>query len=433
MTVNAGTLEKNDHSKVMISLENVRKEYRLGQIGYGSLNRDLQSWWAKVRHRPDPNVKLAHEKRLEGNTLCALNGVSLTVYQGECVGIIGSNGAGKSTLLKLISRVASPTSGSIDLYGRVSSMLEVGTGFNGEMTGRENIYLNGSILGMNRHEIDEKMENIIEFSEVRDFIDTPVKRYSSGMYVKLAFSVAVHLESEIVIMDEVLAVGDAAFQKKCINKMRQEAKEKQRTVLYVSHNMNTVRELCDRCIMLDDGKIVYDGDTETAIGRYKDLSNIGDDNNLGKRERRDKHLTGICQMEQIIINSQTLMCRDEIGFQLLFRAEEEIRNMYIRLMIRNSYGEIVGMTFSEPFSMKKGNNWCQCSFPASPLAPGEYTGDLVVISFDGNVQERHDFLRNIMRFHLQETDVLFGTPWTVQMWGNVRLGKIHVKAVPNAE
>ena len=176
----------------------------------------------------------------------ALNGVDLTVYKGEALGIIGGNGAGKSTMLKLLSRVTAPTEGEIDIYGRIASMLEVGTGFNGEMTGRENVYLNGAILGMTKAEIDAKMEQIIEFSEVREFIDTPVKRYSSGMYVKLAFSVAAHLDSEIMIMDEVLAVGDMAFQKKCLDKMRDAAKQEGRTVLYVSHNMDTIRQLCDR-------------------------------------------------------------------------------------------------------------------------------------------------------------------------------------------
>ena len=419
--------------QVMVCLENVTKEYRLGQIGYGTLNRDLQSWWARVRKKPDPNVKLAHEKRLDGDTLCALNGVSLTAYQGECVGIIGSNGAGKSTLLKLISRVAAPTSGSIDLYGRVSSMLEVGTGFHGEMTGRENIYLNGSILGMSRQEIDAKLDDIIEFSEVRDFIDTPVKRYSSGMYVKLAFSVAAHLESEIVIMDEVLAVGDAAFQKKCIDKMRQAAKEENRTVLYVSHNMNTVRELCDRCIILEEGKIVFDGDTETAISRYIESFNERDRGDLGKRERRDRHLTGMCRMEQMELKTPEPGPGDDIVFQIHLRATEEIQNLYLRLIIRNVRNEIVGMTFSEAFIAGKGDRWYEFSFPAAPLASGKYSGDIVIISYDGNVQQRHDFLRNAMQFQVRETDVFFSTPWTLQMWGSVHLSPVRVKPASDAE
>ena len=259
---------KTEYREVAIQLSGVKKMYKLGQIGGGTLQGDLQSWWAKVRGKEDPNTKIGTDQRLVGKTFMALNGIDLTVYKGEALGIIGGNGAGKSTMLKLLSRVTAPTDGTIDIYGRIASMLEVGTGFNGEMTGRENMYMNGAILGMTKAEIDAKMEDIIEFSEVRDFIDTPVKRYSSGMYVKLAFSVAAHLDSEIMIMDEVLAVGDVAFQKKCLDKMRDAAKKEGRTVLYVSHNMNTIRQLCDRCIVLDQGKVIFQGDVEEAIDHY---------------------------------------------------------------------------------------------------------------------------------------------------------------------
>ena len=259
-----------ENREIAIRLSGVKKMYKLGQIGGGTLQRDLQSWWARVRGKEDPNSKIGGTQRLVGQTFMALNGIDLTVYQGEALGIIGGNGAGKSTMLKLLSRVTAPTEGVIDIYGRIASMLEVGTGFNGEMTGRENVYMNGAILGMTKAEIDAKMEDIIEFSEVREFIDTPVKRYSSGMYVKLAFSVAAHLDSEIMIMDEVLAVGDMAFQKKCLEKMRAAAKEQGRTVLYASHNMNTIRQLCDRCIVLDQGKVVFEGDVEQAIHIYMD-------------------------------------------------------------------------------------------------------------------------------------------------------------------
>ncbi len=256
--------------EIAIKLSGVKKMYKLGQIGGGTLQADLQSWWARVRGKEDPNTKIGTDQRLIGKTFMALNGIDLTIYKGEALGIIGGNGAGKSTMLKLLSRVTAPTYGEIDIYGRIASMLEVGTGFSPEMTGRENIYMNGAILGMTKAEIDAKMEDIIEFSEVREFIDTPVKRYSSGMYVKLAFSVAAHLDSEIMIMDEVLAVGDMAFQKKCLDKMRDAAKKEGRTVLYVSHNMNTIRQLCDRCVVLDKGKIIFEGGVEEAISVYMD-------------------------------------------------------------------------------------------------------------------------------------------------------------------
>ena len=265
-------MQKNQNRDVAIRLSGVKKKYKLGQIGGGTLTADLQSWWARVRGKEDPNTKIGTDQRLIGQTFMALNGIDLTVYKGEALGIIGGNGAGKSTMLKILSRVTAPTEGEIDLYGRVASMLEVGTGFNGEMTGRENVYMNGAILGMTKAEIDAKMEDIIEFSEVREFIDTPVKRYSSGMYVKLAFSVAAHLDSEIMIMDEVLAVGDMNFQQKCLDRMSEAAKGEGRTVLYVSHNMSTIRKLCTRCVVLDKGRIVFDGDVEKAISVYMNMS-----------------------------------------------------------------------------------------------------------------------------------------------------------------
>jgi len=252
---------------IAIRMSGVSKRYRLGQIGYGTLQADLQSHWARLWGRDDPNLRIGKQLPAAGSFL-ALDNIDLTVYQGETLGIIGGNGAGKSTLLKLLSRVTAPTSGEIDLYGRVSSLLEVGTGFNPQMTGRENVYLNGAILGMSRREIDSKLDSIVEFSEVGEFIDTPIKRYSSGMKVKLGFAVAAHLTCEIMIMDEVLAVGDAAFRKKSLKKLREAARDDGRTVLYVSHNMDTVRELCDRCIVLDHGRIVHNGDTEAAVALY---------------------------------------------------------------------------------------------------------------------------------------------------------------------
>ena len=252
----------------MLKIENVSKEYKLGQIGGTTLQEELQRWGARIRHKEDPTKIIGAADYNIGESFLALDRVSFSVKKGERVGIIGHNGAGKSTLLKLISRITAPTSGDIWLNGRVASMLEVGTGFHGELTGRENIYMNGAILGMKKKEIDAKIEDIIDFSECRQFIDTPVKRYSSGMYVKLAFSVAAHLDAEIMIMDEVLAVGVMAFQKKCLDKMNEVSKEECRTILYVSHNMNTIRQLCNRCIVLKDGSIVYEGDVEKAIEFY---------------------------------------------------------------------------------------------------------------------------------------------------------------------
>lgn len=247
----------------VIKTENLTKEYKLGKIGTGSLIGDIQSRWSKKFGAEDKSEVFAN-----GEKIRALDGLSIEIERGERVGILGANGAGKSTLLKLLSRITSPTDGTITYRGRIASMLEVGTGFQGELTGRENIYLNGAILGMSKSEINAKMDKIIEFSECEKFIDTPVKRYSSGMFVKLAFAVASHLDAEIMIMDEVLAVGDMQFQKKCIQKMRELAQSESRTVLYVSHNMSTIRELCNRCIVLSNGKMIYDGGVEEAIKIY---------------------------------------------------------------------------------------------------------------------------------------------------------------------
>ncbi len=426
--------DADNSRKVMIALRNITKEYRLGQIGYGTLNRDLQSRWARLRHKPDPNARLGRDRHLEGDTLRALNGIDLTIYQGECVGIIGGNGAGKSTLLKLISRVATPTSGSMDLYGRVTSMLEIGTGFHGAMTGRENIYLNGTILGMNRSEIDAKLEQIIDFSEVRAFIDTPVKRYSSGMYVKLAFAVASHLESEIVIMDEVLAVGDAAFQQKCIEKMRRAASDENRTVLYVSHNMNTVRELCSRCIVLSEGKKIFDGDVEEAIEQYNRhlFSSKENSGNLGNIERRDRNLSGLCRIADLDVQADTVPADGTLDFGLFIRSEGNLENVQLRVIVSCGPGEILGMTWSNPFTVYEGEQWYRFSFPIRPLAPGGYACDLVLLSFSGGVQTRHDFLRKVLRFHVEQTELYFGQKWTLRNWGSVRLERIRTEE-PDSE
>lgn len=253
----------------VISLENVSKYYRLGQIGSQTLTGDLNRWWARLRGKPDPYHVIGekdHGNR-DGEFIWALRNIDLEVLQGEVLGIIGANGAGKSTLLKILSRVTAPTSGLIKMNGRVASMLEVGTGFHPELTGRENIYLNGAILGMPPSEIDRKFDEIVEFSGVEKFINTPVKRYSSGMYVRLAFAVAAHLEPEILVVDEVLAVGDLEFQKKCLGKMKGVARGG-RTVLFVSHNMTAIANLCQRAVLLDKGKIAKLGAVDDVIAKY---------------------------------------------------------------------------------------------------------------------------------------------------------------------
>ena len=388
-----------------------------------------------MRHKPDPNLKLGTEKRLSGDTILALNRLNLTIYQGERVGIIGGNGAGKSTMLKLISRVTTPSSGSLDLYGRVSSMLEVGTGFHGEMTGRENIYLNGTILGMSRREIGEKLEQIIDYSEVREFIDTPVKRYSGGMYVKLAFAVAAHLDSEIVIMDEVLAVGDEAFQKKCIGKMRDVAANENRTILYVSHNMATVRELCDRCIVLSEGTILYDGNVEDAIAHYRSfmLSAKPFKEGIAGIIRRDSNLSCLCRMQGIYVLNETITGGEGLRFQLDILAKESLPLVRLRIMVNSSDGQMIGMTSSDSFSLKEGTNQVSFLLPSECFGTGDYVCDLVLFSFDGNIQTRHDFLSKVMKFQVENAQLFFGSKWTAKKWGYIHLPQIQIGISDNGE
>ena len=275
-----------------IEVSQLSKLYRLGSIGTGNLSHDFQRWVAKVRGKEDPYMVIGKQNNREAggknDVVYSLHDISFSINQGDSVGIIGRNGAGKSTLLKVLSRITSPTSGSVKVRGRVASLLEVGTGFHPELSGRENIYLNGSILGMRRHEITAKLDEIIAFSGVERYIDTPVKRYSSGMYVRLAFAVAAHLEPEILIVDEVLAVGDAEFQKKCLGKMNQVSTNEGRTVLFVSHNLTAVESLCNQAIYLDMGRMVMQSSTADVVREYvsRDLS--------AKRVIRssDKHTLG---------------------------------------------------------------------------------------------------------------------------------------------
>ncbi|MBD0726553.1 ABC transporter ATP-binding protein [Flavobacterium sp. L1I52] len=257
---------------VIIKAENISKQYRLGKVGTGTIKHDLNRWWHSIRGKEDPYLKIGETNdrstKGESDYVWALQDINFEIAKGEVVGIIGKNGAGKSTLLKILSRVTSPTTGSVKFGGRVASLLEVGTGFNGEMTGRENIFLNGAILGMTKKEIASKLDEIIEFSGCERYIDTPVKRYSSGMYVRLAFAVAAFLEPEILIVDEVLAVGDAEFQKKAIGKMQDISRGEGRTVLFVSHDMNAISVLTNKVILLKNGYIYYEGNTDEGIKKY---------------------------------------------------------------------------------------------------------------------------------------------------------------------
>ena len=421
--------------EVAIRLSEVKKQYKLGQIGGGTLQGDLQSWWARVRGKEDPNTMIGTDQRLVGQTFMALNGIDLTVYKGEALGIIGGNGAGKSTMLKLLSRVTAPTEGEIDIYGRIASMLEVGTGFNGEMTGRENVYMNGAILGMTKAEIDTKMEDIIEFSEVREFIDTPVKRYSSGMYVKLAFSVAAHLDSEIMIMDEVLAVGDMAFQKKCQTKMREAAKKEGRTVLYVSHNMNTIRQLCDRCVVLNKGKIVFEGDVETAIGIYMDSEKneevFMDFSQWTRPLWLENQQIRLHSVEYVGKESNTFESDEPICLQFKWENLRDVENVSLRIEILSLEETPLATYMAYDFYSGKKNEFAEVTLEldVSQLMDASYKMKYNFFSRDeaGN-NVNIDFARGLCftRSTLNSSEKVV---WDTRNWGYICLPKPVVREV----
>lgn len=420
--------QTDEKREIAIQISDVKKQYRLGQIGGGTLQADLQSWWARVRGKEDPNTIIGQEERLVGQSFMALNGIDLTIYKGEALGIIGSNGAGKSTLLKLLSRVTAPTEGEIDLYGRVASMLEVGTGFNREMTGRENIYMNGAILGMTKAEIDAKMEDIIEFSEVRDFIDTPVKRYSSGMYVKLAFSVAAHLDSEIMIMDEVLAVGDVAFQTKCLSKMRDAASVEGRTVLYVSHNMNTIRQLCDRCIVLSQGQIIFDGDVEEAIEVYLGVNNSSNPVlDLEQIPREKGFQNGRAKMKklEVMTENSVFNLNGKIKAFLTVWSRDTISDCILRIMLIQNGVTITTLEADSIIALNgETDNVIGFEIDLDRLAPAKYTTKIVLCRRNGfGGIEYLDVLMDSYMFEIIEpNDFQNNQKWSLRYNGFV-LGK----------
>ena len=369
---------------VVIKVENLSKHYRLGVISGGTLREDLNRWFAKLQGKPEPLLKIGqtdHGNR-KGDQVWALKDVNFEVRQGEILGIIGRNGAGKSTLLKILSRITAPTEGRIGIKGRVGSLLEVGTGFHPELTGRENIFLNGTILGMKKAEVDRKLDEIVEFAEMAKFIDTPVKRYSSGMRVRLAFAVAAHLEPEILIVDEVLAVGDAAFQKKCLGKMSEVSSEG-RTILFVSHNMQSIRALCSRGLVLQAGSIVADGPVFEAVDFYN--RSVGGRNFSATTSIADEIIrrgSGAVRFEQIEVADKQENKRfvfgmgEEVRFKLSYKVFDKVSGLSVMIALRSGkMGEII-TTMRHNLSAEsipagtKGN--MELKIPELSLRPGEY-------------------------------------------------------------
>ena len=420
-------------SERLLEIDHVSKEYRLGMIGGGMLYRDINSWIARKMGKEDPNSKIGMNGSRDGETFMALEDISFDVDRGDAMALVGRNGAGKSTMLKLISRITAPSAGEIRIHGRVASLLEVGTGFHQELTGRENVYLNGSILGMNKKEIAAKMDEIVEFSEIDRFIDTPVKRYSSGMYVKLGFAVAANLAPDILICDEVLAVGDLAFQQKCLNKMSDVARSG-RAVLYVSHNMRTVSQLCSRAIFLDHGHLQYDGTTERAIELYGGAGNrdVVRDLDAMTRPRNRGDLMRMLHMEFLNTQNTEYQQDETMEFNITSVSNIDEKNVRLRLILKTNVAVPIAMTHTQPFDVKAGERFTlNVRFPLTGIAPGEYMVKLSLISDRvGGNSNYYDTIEDIGQFVIvDDPSVNDGFIWAERLWGNMRLAPLEMARI----
>ena len=415
----------------ILEIEGVSKEYRLGMIGGGTLYGDLNSWFARVRGKDDPNVKIGKEHLAHNQKFWALKDVSFNVDRGDAVALLGRNGAGKSTMLKLISRITAPTEGEIRIRGRVASLLEIGTGFHPELSGRDNIFLNGAILGMNRAETNRKLKEIIEFSEIEQFIDTPVKRYSSGMYVKLAFAVAAHLDPDVMICDEVLAVGDLAFQQKCLTKMADIARDG-RAVIYVSHNMRTVSQLCNRGLYLDIGRLTYDGTVEHAMELYGGSSARSVSRNLDEVPRTKNRGDTMRMLAIRFTNSQSLEYEMDscMEFKLTCVSHIPEPRLRIRLILQNSISTPIAMTQTEPFEVAREETFTRhIRVPLDGIAPGEYGIKMSLISgTPRGGTTYYDTIVDVSRFIITDDPALnAGFVWAERLWGSIRLKPLEMR------
>lgn len=403
-------------STPVIKVENLSKYYRLGLIGGGTLREDVNRWIAKVSGKTDPLLMVGEENHgnREDGQIWALKDINLEVNEGEILGIIGCNGAGKSTLLKILSKITAPTKGCIKIRGRVGSLLEVGTGFHPELTGRENIYLNGTILGMTHAEVTSKLEEIVEFAEMSKFIDTPVKRYSSGMRVRLAFAVAAHLEPEILVVDEVLAVGDASFQKKCLGKMK-DVVGHGRTVLFVSHNMQIISRLTDRCVLLSGGSILFDGSTEDGVSTY--LNQDESKTAVYNDESNPPHPHVV--RAEVKTSDSKYVHRNGQSLELVFHVKTpfKFKNARFAVIIKNSFGEnVINCALFDtqlPIFKEKGVSKLVCTIPVLRLYMGHYSLSVRIAAEVG--QSPYQVLENICPFEVTMIGKNRDYPWTLGM------------------
>jgi lipopolysaccharide transport system ATP-binding protein len=404
-------------NQIAIEIENVSKEYRLGIINHGMLYKDLQSWWARLTGKEDPNsIIMSNDisiKQIDKQgRFWALQEISFKVHKGDLIGIIGRNGAGKSTLLKIISKITSPTSGTIKINGRISSLLEVGTGFHPELSGRDNVFLNGAILGMKKSEIQKKFDEIVDFSEIGKFIDTPVKRYSSGMYVRLAFAVAAHLQPEILLLDEVLAVGDARFQKKCLGKMEEVSKNDGRTILFVSHNMTSITSLCKRGILLNNGRIVVDSTAVNAVQQYymENSSFLGEINDFQNSEKPGDDIASILNAK--IINSRGIVAteydiHEDIIIEFEYYVAKKNQKLNPNINLYNIQGARIIISIDSVLdpdgNLKKetGVYKARCIIPGNLLNDGSYYLDILLHTLETN--SCHFVIRDALRFTIVDT------------------------------
>ncbi|MEI6949510.1 ABC transporter ATP-binding protein [Paraflavisolibacter sp. H34] len=415
-------------SDIVIKAEEIGKLYRLGQIGTGTISHDLNRWFARIRGKADPFAKVGetNDRTVKGTSdyVWALKDINFSVSQGEVLGIVGRNGAGKSTLLKVLSKVTSPSAGRIKVQGRIASLLEVGTGFHPELTGRENIFLNGAILGMTKSEIRSKFDEIVEFSGVDRYIDTPVKRYSSGMYVRLAFSVAAFLEPEILIVDEVLAVGDSEFQKKCLGRMKDVSNNEGRTVLFVSHNMTAIKSLCDNVMVMRNGTMYFHGTADEGLKKYTEL-------NFTEKTRREFNKKATLHDATLTLNSVHIESENPASDILYIEEEQKIvfrmdmegtmENVSFNISVCDENGFTIFASLSPVFNLETGAYETECIFPQSLLNDNTYSIIFLVIKDGGKVLMRVD---DALSFTLNERE---RTENYLGKWGGMMRPKLTWK------
>ena len=428
----------------LIEVENLSKQYRLGVIGSGTMRDDFTKWWSNIRGKENPLLHIgeSNDRTTIGDSdyVWSLKNINFEVKEGDVLGIIGRNGAGKSTLLKILSRITAPTTGSVKIKGRVASLLEVGTGFHPELTGKENIFLNGAILGMKKSEIKSKLDEIIQFSSVERYIDTPVKRYSSGMYVRLAFAVAAHLDPEILIIDEVLAVGDMEFQNKCLGKIK-DISSQGRTVLFVSHNMGSVQNLCNKGLLLNNGEIIFNGSSADAVNAYVSSAINFNSSNFIEITKEHKNSGVFSEVEVLSLELlegfqyNQYATNDDITIEMTLRGNQNIEGFRVAMGIYTIQEDGVASHFTQPkFSIQKDQvKKIRLKISHHQLAKGQYYFNFAIGK--GNevtgVRE-YDIVMKTLFFEIAYTDKDHAkgiVMWDRQGWGSVNFQSVEVNEI----